>query len=247
MNVEVEKLMIIIRDLANRHYSSEYKSIEEALKDVRSITKTAWDVNFTAIISELTKLNAILKRDYQRLWFDCLRFPPTWPEMKDLKGNPYYEDFSGLPSDFNEISYHDSVINGVEIGVDFRLNIDLIESWNDEEHGWRQIGRQAILSFNKVSVVRLDDYLQVERIYKESQIPIEELSGATIYTITEVPSIDYICREIFLDIESVKGKRVFILDILINDFNRVVIVSESWSILRHGDKHDIGFAFKANG
>lgn len=247
MNLEIEKLMIIIRDLANRHYSREYKSIEEAIKEVKSLTRSAWNTNNSSIISELTKLNTILKRDYQRFWFDCLRFPPTWPDMKDLMGKPYYEDFNGLPSDFNEISYHDSIINGVETGEDFQLNIDLIETWNDEEHGWRQQGRQAILSFIGISLVRLDDYISDERIFMESQLPIEELKGVSIYSITEVPPIDYICKELSLNIESVKGKRIFVLDALINDFERVVIVCDSWSISRQGEGIDIGYAFKANG
>ncbi len=247
MNENIYKLMIIIRDLANQHFSREYKSLEEVLSNAKDLTRKLWSNHHGEIITELENLNRILNRDYQLFWFECLKFPPAWPEMKDLKGNSYYRNYYGLPSDFNEISYHDSEVNRVSLSNDLELEIDLIENWKDEESGWRQQGCKAKLVFHEVKKILIDDFKDGERVFKRSDLKVNDLEGTTIFDFIEVPAIDHFLIELMIEKNGeINGNRIFVLDTQIDSYNRVTIICKNWYVQKYGNQHDIGFAFKVN-
>lgn len=229
MNRKVEKIINIIFQIAD--WSVPGNRYKGAYNRLRKLTSEIWNDFHAELLCELGKMDVYeMKADYQRLWFDSLGFPPLIPKMYDLEGKQMVLSYGRIPSDFNNICFHDSVIKGIEYREDLTFNLDLFEFWEQDER-WYQDEYDAELRFYNVEAILFREYDDKYNNFKYVSFDSNRLLEKMIMSFTEIPSIDYVFNYLEIDKKyHFKDKRMFLLSLCMGSDDEIIIFADGWKI-----------------
>jgi len=237
------ELLNLIRNLSNKRVPKEYGDIANAAKIVKELTKSIWEARYQDLLQDLENLSGNTYHDIQQFWFECLNYPYYFPLRKDTNGKMLSPNYYNLPSGFNDIGFHDSRVIEVKVAHDIEMIIDHIEDWEEEEKGWKQIGRRKKLSFSNGSISAYTHLKDRTRL--DLEISSIDFPKYDILDFWEIPAIKY-----FQNIEGIScdyGKRVFKMDSTAEGYAQIHVISDGWHIESiSNDLHAINYAYKAN-
>ena len=236
-------LLSLIRNLSNEHVPKEYKDISHAAKSVKELTRLIWESRYSDLLQDLENLTDNTYHDIQQFWFECLNYPHIFPIKKDANGKMLSQNYHNLPSGFNNIGFHDSRAIEVKVTKDIEMTIDHIEEWEEDEKGWKQIGRRKKLLFSNGSMSAFT-YLK-DRTRKDIEISSIDFPKYNILDFWELPATKY-----FQHIEGITceyRKRVFKMESTAEGYAQIIIISDSWNFETiSNDLHAINYALKTN-
>jgi hypothetical protein len=237
------ELLTLIRNLSNEHVPKEYSDILQATTILKDLTKSIWEAKHFDLLQDLEMLTGNTYHDIQQFWFECLNYPYKFPIKKDVHGEIRSRNYYNLPSDFNEIGFHDSKVIDIKVARDIEMIIDHIEEWEEEEKGWQQIGKRKKLLFLNGSI-SAQTYLK-DRTKQDIEISSIDFPKHDILDFWELPAIKY-----FQNIEGIScdyRKRVFKMESTAEGYTQIIIISDSWQVETiSNDLHAINYAFKVN-
>lgn len=235
MNRKIEKITSIIFQIAN--WSVPGERYKEAYKKLRKLTSEVWNDFHVELLSELERIEDYgMREDYQRLWYDALGFPPLIPRTYDLEGKPTSLSYGAIPSDFNNIGFHDSVIKNIVYEEKLIFDLDLLEFW-EQDGNWYQDEYDAKLKFYNVEAILHREYNDKHRNFKYINFDTSRVSGNMIMGFAEIPSINYIFRYLEIDKKFYfKEKRMFLLSLTMGSDDEVIIFADGWEMDKNKKK-----------
>ena len=234
----IQSILEILKALRYSFIPKGFASIEAAVDFVKSMTQKLWTNNHSDLVELLDENNTDRFADISLLWFECFKFPYQEPVVRKSNGKPI-EDFSILGTDFNETSYHDSIINSVKDGKKSILfELLLIEEWKEErknENGpctYEQVGSKYTLEFQNIFKLFKVDTDKSEECLIDSLY----MNDQTIYGFYEIPALKYYLEEndIPTDIE-INKFRMFKLSYDLEEYSELIIFSKSFALRKVSD------------
>ena len=250
MTNEFNEFLILIRDFSNYYISKSYESATDVTNRIRELTRILWTEHHFEILNTLDSLTGNTYHDIQQFWIECLKFPYNFPIKKKIDGNNIMSLDNILPSDFNEISFHDSKILDIIVEENNLIfSIDLIETWNEGNYGWEQTGSNSKLIFeNLFDLIILNEMCDCLD-FDDLKFFLLNQNNIEINDFYEIPLINYYIRFFKLnadDITLLKQKRMFLVETFNEQYNKLIIIADNWKLQKFGDKHSINFAYNIN-
>ena len=240
---QYNELLTLIRNLSNEHVPKEYRDILSAVQEVKELTKAIWKSHHFKLLQDLQLLSENTYHDIQQFWFECLSYPYGYPIKKGHDGKNTSCNYYNLPSEFNEIGFHDSRIIKIKVTQDIEITIDHVEEWEEEDKGWKQVGRRKKLHFQNGEISAYT-FLK-DRTRQDIDLSAIDFPNNEILDFWEIPAINY-----FKDIERITCdycKMVFKMDSTADGYSQIFIVSDNWHIEPiSDDSRAINYAFKTN-
>ena len=123
------------------------------------------------------------------------------------------------------------------------MTIDHVEDWEEEEKGWKQVGRRKKLYFYN-AVLSAYTFLQ-DRTRKDIELSSIDFPNNEILDFWELPATRY-----FQESERIScdyHKRVFKMDSTAERYSQIIVISDSWHIESiSNESRAINYAFKTN-
>jgi len=241
MSENLDKLLLIIRYLSIDSIPQEFNgSIDLATQTVQELTQSVWSEEHGQLLIYLDELSQNTYQDIQLFWLECLKFPYKFP-LKKIKDGPLIDEFDGLPSDFNKVSFHDSIIRKIDKGSNICLEIDLAETWRDDKYEWVQEGRRTQVIFQNATLIRIETGGSSVGEYFDSQSELTDFQPSNIQAFCEVPITRYAFDKFKLGVEypDFVNTRLFILELL-EGYSRITLTANNWSLEAIGDTTGIG-------
>jgi hypothetical protein len=225
----LEKIIDMVKLIAEREVPGENYKLY--CSSIRELTRTVWNDYHADLLKGLKVIDSgwVTRVDHQRLWFDCLGFPPEIPSIFDFQGKPVHLSPRILPSDFNEVCFHDSVIEEINYENNLVIGLKLFEFTNIEDK-W----------YTKEFVAKLE-FIDVFEVFHKSnewgkniEFNKECLAGVSILSLIEIPSIICELKDIysldFAEYEKYVDKRVFSLTGCGGFDDIVTIICKEWKL-----------------
>lgn len=225
MNPKVEKIINMIIQI--RNWSVPRGRYKEAYEELSVLTRDAWNDFHTELLLELKNLNKYgTKDDFQRLWFDSLGFPPETPMLYDLEGKQIGLGYGFLPSDFNNICFHDSNIKNIEFGERLILDLGMVDFCMQDKN-WHPYN--AKLKFYNVAAILYREYDNKNKNFKYINFDPSKLLGGMVLSIIEIPPLDYVFRHLEIaEKYHFKDKRMFGFTLWSDD--GVILFADRWEL-----------------
>ncbi|MFC3803879.1 hypothetical protein [Cohnella sp. GCM10012308] len=213
MKRKVDQIIKSVFDLANQWIDEgKYRKTYNTL---RKLTKEVWPLYHKELLDELAKLDNP-KADYQLFWLECLAFPPRTPNLFGADKMPLSLPYHALPSDFNDIGFHDSKIykiNNFDNGIKVQLMLD---SWEDP------FGEIVFHNASSFLLIKDDEILTQE---------LQTIEEFTVLTSGEAPNIGYCLSHLKIPNQFAdKEKRLFYFMGFSDSWDSIFIFADHWSL-----------------
>jgi hypothetical protein len=216
MKQKIDKIVDLVykvswSDISEKQYTRTFNTI-------RKLTGEVWANHHSELLRGLEKLDNP-KADYPLFWLECLGFPRRIPNLLGLDGSPLSLNFGALPTDFNQLNFHDSkLLSVISEKEKIKMLIEL-DSW-EQNH--------AELTFYGASSTfhLINDETVLEHL--------NEVSDFTILSECEAPLIEYCIKHLKLPSTALenRGKRLFCIFGFQKDQPRdsLYVLADSWSL-----------------
>ena len=120
-----ERLLVLLRDLGNRHVPKGYESVAEVATQIKNIMNLVWEEHYESILNELEEYstNTNGRIDYQDLLVESMKFPYETPILRSTDGVEFPEYVSNFKTAINDVGLLDPKhVELVQAGAGMKLS-----------------------------------------------------------------------------------------------------------------------------
>ncbi|MGE5415480.1 MAG: hypothetical protein ACM3UZ_01715 [Acidobacteriota bacterium] len=219
-----------IIDIVYGVFSNEINtSDKECYLELLNLTASIWEEHHSELIHELSLIAPDSGLDFQLFWYDCLGFHDAeMPKMFFKSGKPMHVLYGCIPSEIWRAAelcsgFHDANINYVS------YNKDSLSLYLDQRCWGIQTNQdyQVKLSFRDVKGI-----LGKKNDGMESMFEPDDIIGCHVLSLQEIPSIDYIYKNINIPVQYYSHKnRLFYIWLGGQDLaelDHIIVICRGW-------------------